>query len=140
MDKNTWIGLLAAAACLAFVFLNQGSPKNSAVEEMINATMAVHDEAMKEMADMNRIGRLLKRERDSLATESPRRDSLVAVIQTMKKAEEDMYQWMVGFKRPSEETPAAEALLYLEQQKSMIDKNEQDIRAALEAGRGLIRQ
>lgn len=137
MDKNTWIGLTAAALCIAFVFLTAGDGKNTEVEALLASTMAVHDSAMVDMGAMNRIGRALKRELVTLDTLAPRADSIRTVLRDIKKAEEDMFVWMRAYEAPKAETPAEEALRYLEGQHAAISQNQRDIRAATEAGQKL---
>jgi len=136
MDRNTWIGLIAAALCLAFVFLTQEAG-GSAVETLEKETMAIHDEAMKEMAGMNRIGRTLKQEMESLDSLAPRRAVIREVLGVMEQAEEDMYTWMQQYTPPGE-LPAAEAEKFLTEQKRKIEKNYQDMLAASAAGKKLL--
>lgn len=137
MDRNTGIALLTAALCLAFVFLTQGGGAAGAVEKLEKETMAIHDEAMKEMADMNRIGRGLGAELESLDSLSPRRVAIRAVLTQIRQAEEDMYAWMQQYTPPTE-LPAAEAEQYLTAQKQRIEKNYQDMLAASAAGKKLL--
>lgn len=139
MDRNTWIGLTAAALCLLFVWLVQpGTPTaNPDVETLLKTTMDIHDEAMKEMAAMNRIGRMLKKETQTLDPDSPRADSIHHVVQAMKLAEEDMYTWMSLYEPPTD-MPADKAMPYLEDQKAKISQNLADIQAAHEAGKRLL--
>ncbi len=139
MDKNTWIGLGAAVLCLAFVFLTGNGGENKEVDTLLNETMAVHDEAMKTMADMNRIGRLLKHELPELDSLTPRADSIRTALRQIKHAEEGMYNWMQQYQAPKD-LPAEEAKAYLEDQKAKISQNQQEIRDALEAGLRLQKQ
>lgn len=134
MDRNTWIGLIAAAACIVFVFTTSPAGKNTAVQDLLDATMAVHDEAMVEMAEMNRVGRSLKKELVALDTHTPRADSIRTILRDIKKAEEDMYAWMRHYEAPTD-LPDEEATRYLEDQKEKISQNQRDIRAARDAAR-----
>ncbi|MCS7035524.1 MAG: hypothetical protein RMJ33_10620 [Saprospiraceae bacterium] len=137
MDRNTWIGLAIAAFAVAFVF---SFPKNTAVEDLEAQTMAIHDKAMAEMAEMNRLGRALKRLKAELPDQSPRADSLQLILYQMKKAEDDMYTWMRQYNPPPKGHPQEEALQYLEEQKRLISQNQQDIRAACDAARQILQQ
>ena len=138
MEKNTWIGLSAAFLCLAFVFLTQSSkPNDTAALEQ--ETMRVHDEAMKEMADMNRVGRALKKEMETLDSLTPRHRAIRQALSQMKSAEAEMYDWMSNYQAP-DKLPAEEAKRYLEDQKQKIEKNRQDLKAALEAGEKLLKE
>lgn len=132
MENNTWIGLGAAFLCLAFVFFTQTS-QDYGVEVLQTETMRIHDEAMKNMADMNRVGRGLKKEMETLDSLAPRRDTLRQVLGQMKKAEEDMYNWMRQY-APPDELPEEAAKRYQEDQKQKIEQNQRDLKAAMEAG------
>ncbi len=137
MDKNTWIGLAIAAAALVFVLLPQ---QNQAVKDLEAQTMAIHDEAMVEMAEMNRLGRTLKRMLTELPAHSPRADSLQALLRQMKKAEDDMYTWMREYEPPSPQQAKEDALRYLQEQKKRISQNQQDIRQARDAAQKILQQ
>lgn len=136
MDKNTWIGLIISALCLAFVFLTQ-TPAPAPPNELLQSTMDIHDAAMEELGAMNDIGLQLKKEIAELDTLAPRADSIRTLLRQMDLAETDMFNWMREYKAPKE--PLDEAgKAYLEDQKSKISKNYNDIHAALEAGRNLV--
>jgi len=109
------------------------------IETLKKETMAVHDEAMKDLADMNRVSRQLK-EFMIVATMLPEQsEQFTAAFAKMEKAETDMMNWMSEFKEP-EGAPAKEVIAYLQDQKQKIEKNRDDIRAALEAGKKLLPQ
>jgi thioredoxin-related protein len=111
---------------------------DTAVKDLQQSTEHIHDEAMKEMAVMNRLGRELKKELaaiDSTAA-NPRREALVSALSAMRLAEEDMMNWMVQYKEPTGMEKDA-ALQYLQTQKTKIEKNQSDIRAATEMGKRL---
>jgi len=100
-------------------------------------TEDIHDEAMKDLAEMNRVARSLK-ELQMVATMTPEQSEVFEkTLKGMNKAEEDMMAWMAGYKAP-EGKPAAEALAYLEDQKSKITQNKVDILAAIAAGKKLL--
>ena len=141
MDRNTWIGLTAAAACLAFVFfmVPTDQPANAELENLLTTTMDIHDEAMAEMAAMNRVGRMLKRELPKLDSASQRAVSIRKVVRKMKKAENDMYDWMRDYS-PPKDLPEAEAIEYLLGQKALISQNQQDIHNAHQTGLDLVNQ
>lgn len=109
------------------------------IETLKKETMAVHDEAMKDLADMNRVSRQLK-EFMIVATMLPEQsEQFTAAFAKMEKVESDMMNWMSEFKEP-EGVPAKEVIAYLQDQKLKIEKNRDDIRAALEAGKKLLPQ
>ncbi|MCC6463172.1 MAG: hypothetical protein IT260_22075 [Saprospiraceae bacterium] len=134
MDKNVWIGLLTAALCLAFVLTQSAGP--STVDTLEKETMQIHDEAMKEMADMKRLGRVLKEEFKMLDSTSLRKEPLRQTLAQMQAAEDEMYAWMQQYRAPDKKDAKA-AQAYLEDQKQKIEKNQQNLHAALEAGKEL---
>lgn len=137
IDRNTWIGLTAAALCVVFAL---AAPSGGGeIDTLKKSTLAIHDEAMKTMADMNRIGRMLKREMTTLDTLAPRRAVIRQVLGRMKQAEEGMYAWMQQYTPPDDMKPEV-AKPYLEDQKRKIEQNRRDIQEALEAGHSLLKQ
>ena len=124
---------LFLGACLFCFACN----KRQALETLQAQTMAIHDEAMKEMADMNRTARALK---SFLATALMTPEQSVPyseALLNMEKAEADMMAWMTQYKKP-EDGSAEEILAYLTEQKAKIAKNRDDIHAALEAGKKML--
>ena len=112
-----------------------------AVETLQTQTMAIHDEAMKEMADMARTGRALKQLRatmDTLPASKPRRDAIGTALTTIEKADADMMDWMQTYHAPDDK-PVQEAIAYLNDQKQKMEKNLSDIRAANAAGKQLLK-
>ena len=113
------------------------SAQKKEIEALDKETMAIHDEAMKEMADMNRTSRAIKTFLTT-ALMTPEQSAVYSeALLNMEKAEADMMAWMSQYKSPDDK-PAAEALAYLKEQKAKITKNRDDIHAALEAGKKLL--
>lgn len=123
---------VAAAIC----FLLCACENRHDVETLEQETERIHDDAMRDMAEMNRIGRSLKKDTTGTAN---RRDSIAAVLLQMTDAEADMMAWMTGYRAPKDK-PKAEAIQYLTDQKTKIEQNHKDIRAALEAGKTLVKK
>lgn len=126
-----------AVFVLFFAACDDGSKKQ--IETLKKETMDVHDEAMKDLAEMNRVSRKLK---DFLttATMTPEQSAeFTASLAAIEKADNDMTAWMSTYEDP-EGVPPAEAIRYLQEQKQKMEKNRDDIRAALEAGKKLLPQ
>lgn len=103
------------------------------VESLIKETETIHDEAMKDMADMNRVARELKQTMIA-AMMTPEQNAVYTdVLDKMGNAENGMMDWMKNYKSP-DEMSSADALKYIQEQKTLIEKNQADIKAALEAG------
>ena len=136
--KNTFsIALVFLFATSVFIACGDGLKEKAAALD--KETMTIHDEAMKTLGEMNKVSLQLKDElakADSLRMDKTRRESLVATLAAMQKAEDDMMGWMSQYKSP-DDLPAAEAVKYLEDQKQKISQNRQDLQKALELGSSL---
>jgi hypothetical protein len=110
----------------------------SAVTALQQETEAIHDEAMRDLADMNRVKRKLKAELAELADASPRRDALLSVLSQMETADADMMRWMAEYQPPAENESADKALAYLKVEKEKISANGKMIREALEVGQKIL--
>lgn len=129
--------LMLSGSIVLFLIACNGSKKEIAALD--KETMAIHDEAMKEMADMNRTSRAIKTFLTT-ATMTPEQSAVYSeALLSMEKAEADMMAWMAQYQSP-EDKPEKEALAYLKEQKARISKNRDDIHAALEAGKKLLPQ
>lgn len=121
--------LLLLAAC--------GGPNKEALQ-LQQETERIHDEAMADLASMNRLAGALRKELAALDSLAPRRDSLAGVLARMDRAEDDMFGWMKQYKAPDPQS--ADAVRYLTEQKKLIEKNRQDIRDALAAGQPFVQR
>lgn len=117
----------------------QQSKLKAEIEALTKETENIHDEAMKEMADMNRVGRQLKEYQISATMTPEQAAKFTEALVAMEKAEADMMAWMAQYKAP-EGKPEEEAIRYLQEQKQKIETNRNDIHAALESGKNLLQQ
>ena len=104
------------------------------LEKISQETMDIHDEAMEELADMNRVKRQLQERLESDSSQT-----ITQLITDIEVAHKDMMDWMRDYKAP-EGMPTKEAVTYMEDQKAKISKNRDDIHAALEAGKKYLEQ
>lgn len=133
---NTLKLTITLLALSAFISCENSASRAQNLEQ---ETMRIHDDAMKLLADMNRSSRNLSAEipqLDSTAENNDRRKAIVEVLAEMEKADGDMMSWMSGFNIP-ENASAEEKISYLTEEKVKIEKNYQDIRAALERAQKL---
>jgi hypothetical protein len=126
-------GIAAPAPAAA----QQDSTAPTPLKTLEQETMRIHDEAMAEMADMNRVRREIKdfMTRAKMTPEAMKQWQ--QALTDIEKAEEGMMNWMAGYKEPAGQ-PEADALKYLQEQKDKIAQNQADIRAALAAGKKLL--
>ncbi len=142
MKKTTFLPAVASAkagALLLFSFLLFTACNNDKkqIEALITSTTELHDNAMKDLADMNRVARELK-QTIAAATMTPEQSALyTTALESMGKAENDMMEWMKNYKL-QEDMPAADKIKYLQEQKALIEKNGVEIKAALETGKKLM--
>jgi hypothetical protein len=123
--------------CCLFLFAACEDPQKKQVEVLQKETEDLHDVAMKNLTDMYRVGRQLKSMKEKATVPPADSAAVTAALVSMGRAEADMTAWMNQYQSPDEK-PAAEAIAYLQEQKSKIEKNHQDILAALEAGKKLL--
>ena len=114
---------------------DDGSKKQ--IEVLKKETMDIHDDAMKDLADMNRTSRKIK-DFMMVATMTPEQsEHYTAALTAIEKADDDMTAWMSAYEEPKDAKPE-EAIRYLQEQKQKMEKNRDDIRAALTAGKKLL--
>lgn len=125
------------ALLLLLIACDDGSKKQ--IEILKQETMSVHDEAMKDLAEMNRVSRKLKEFLIVATMTSEQSARFTEALVAIDKADAGMSAWMSEYKDPDDK-PADEAIRYLQDQKQKIEKNRDDIRAALGEGKKLLPQ
>ncbi len=94
-------------------------------------TERIHDEAMKDLATMNRKSREIKKMLETAGLTDAQNRAYQDTLASMAKAESDMYDWMRNYKAPAKNTPAMQAIQYLNEQKSKIQSNAEHIRSLI---------
>jgi hypothetical protein len=123
--------------CFLSVFISFCENKNE-IKLLQAETEKVHDDAMREMAEMNRIARNLKTHpvlKAEITIENGRKDSILAVLHQIEVAEADMMSWMTSYVEPDEKMEKNAAIAYLNDQKNKMVKNQKDIHEAVLAGK-----
>ncbi|MCE2822315.1 MAG: hypothetical protein ACK5Q2_12260 [Bacteroidota bacterium] len=104
--------------------------------ELKSETDAIHDAAMKDLADMNRVARAMKGLMLSDSTMSEEKKSeFEQSLKSIGEAENNMTSWMMSYQIPAD---ASEAVKFLEEKKSAIEANQQEIKTAMENGKKLL--
>ncbi len=139
MKKLTFLSAQVAAKTSVFLllivtlFLSACGNDKKQIDALAKETETIHDEAMKDLADMNRVARELK-ETLIASTMTPEQSAPYAeALTNMGNAENQMMEWMKNYKTLDEMKPE-EALKYLQEQKTLIEKNRAEIKTALAAG------
>lgn len=107
------------------------------VEALQNETEEIHNEAMKDLAEMNRVAAQLKEFMISASMTPSQSATYTDVLTTIGNAENEMMAWMANYKAPTD-MPAPDALKYLQNQKNLIEQNHIAILAATEQGKKLL--
>jgi succinate dehydrogenase flavin-adding protein (antitoxin of CptAB toxin-antitoxin module) len=130
------VAKFALLLLLTFTLFTACGGDKKQLETLVQETETIHDEAMKDMAEMNRVARALK-ETMIAATMTPEQSAVYdKVLTNIGNAENDMMDWMKNYK-PTDAMSTEDALKYIQDQKTAITKNHADIKAAMEAGKKL---
>ncbi len=106
------------------------------MEALKSETDAIHDAAMKELADMNRVARTMKQLMLSDSTMSDEKKAeFEQRLKAIGDAENNMTSWMMSYKMPED---AGEAVKFLEEKKTAVEANRQEIKTAMENGQKLL--
>lgn len=124
---RTFLATLSLAALLLVVACSED---RSAVKALQNDTERIHDESMKEMAEMMDASRSLKALLADSTLARADRDSLLIGRSATLEANAEMMKWMRDYHEPDEKMPKEEALKYLTEQKAAIEANQASIRKA----------
>jgi hypothetical protein len=133
--KHLFFSLFAVLLLVAC----KNSSGNQQIDALQKETMDIHDAAMKDMADMNRVARTLRNHMASASMTPEQSAEYTKGLSAIGDAENEMMAWMRDYTEPKGKSPE-EALKYLEDQKAKIAKNHENIKAALEAGKKLLPQ
>ena len=106
------------------------------MEALKSQTDAIHDAAMKDLADMNRVARAMKDLMKSDSTmPAEKKAEFEQRLKAIGDAENNMTSWMMSYQIPQE---AGEAVKFLEEKKAPIEANQQEIKTAIENGQKLL--
>ncbi|MFN0013257.1 MAG: heavy metal-binding domain-containing protein [Saprospiraceae bacterium] len=128
---------LEGVATPASAAASQDSVPPTPAKILEQETMRIHDEAMAEMAEMNRVHRDMKEFMTRAKMTQEGLKKWRQALADIEKAEEGMMNWMAAYKDPAGQ-PEADALKYLREQKDKIAKNQADIRATTAEGKRLL--
>ena len=118
MIKNQIFTLLMIVAAA----LSSCNNDNKLKEEKLNdEVMAVHNEIMPKMAEVNRLKRQLKSYKETVSDENVAlKDSVINAILLLSKSEDLMNDWMANYKYPNPDAKHEELINYLSGQKDSI--------------------
>lgn len=138
MIKSPFVLLLAFGFLLSFAACKS---ENKEAETLLNQEiMKVHDEVMPKMGDINRMKRQLSAYKDEVSDDNAAmKDSLINAILLLAKTEDNMNDWMAGYKYPNPDMKHDEMMKYLQGQQDTIKQINNDVFMTIAIGNGLLK-
>lgn len=138
MTKSPFLLLLAFGFVLSF---SACKSENKEAETLLNQEiMKVHDEVMPKMGDINRMKRQLSAYKDEVPDDNAEmKDSLINAILLLAKTEDNMNDWMSGYKYPNPEMKHDDMMKYLKGQQDTIKQINDDVFMTIAIGNGLLK-
>jgi len=129
-----------------FLCLIMASCKNASSSGPMTATeaahveiMAIHDEVMPKMSDINRTIKELKKSKTTITQNNTALlDMFSKYISDLEKADDGMMDWMKAYKKPKFDDQSEQTMMYLKGQKKEIEDVKQAMLMSLVNGRGLL--
>ncbi len=118
------------------------SENKAAQETLYDEVIAIHDEVMPKMSDINRVKRALKEHAGGLTSpkcefQEADRGKIKGMVAKLEKADEAMMQWMRDFKKP-ENVSHEKMMTFLEEEKVKISDVSDLMLTSLEEGEKLV--
>ena len=121
---------------------NQTAKQQAAEQQLWDEVMAVHDEVMPKMGEINQLGRDLRAKSEGLdSTLTDQRNQIMAGISALEQADEGMMSWMSAIEPLDElrESKTHEQILaYLKEEQQKIAKVKEDMLKSMEEGKKLL--
>lgn len=138
MIKRPFLLLVAFGFLLS---LSACKSENKEAETLLNQEiMKVHDEVMPKMGDINRMKRQLSAYKDEVPDDNAAmKDSLINAILLLAKTEDNMNDWMAGYKYPNPDMKHDDMMKYLQGQQDTIKQINNDVFMTIAIGNGLLK-
>jgi hypothetical protein len=102
--------------------------------------MKVHNEVMPKMGELNRMKRQIGAYKDAVSDDNAEmKDSLINAILLLAKTEDNMNDWMGGYKYPNPDIKHDEMMRYLKGKQDTIKQISNDIFMTIAIGNGLLK-
>ena len=130
---------LFVCALVAFTIGCNNQHKES--ESKLNRDiMAVHEDVMPKMAEVNRLKRQLSQFKDATPDENAEmKDSLINTILMLSKMEDNMSDWMDNYKYPNPDVTHEQMLTYLSGQRDTVKHLSDDIYMSIAIANGFLK-
>ena len=136
--KSAFVLLLSFGFVLSFSACKSDTKE---AETLLNQEiMKVHDEVMPKMGEINRMKRQLSAYKDEVPDDNAEmKDSLINAILLLAKTEDNMNDWMSGYKYPNPDVKHEEMMKYLKGQQDTIKQINGDVFMTIAIGNGLLK-
>ena len=133
--------MFALIVCAFFTLFMSCKDENKESESKINQDiMAVHDDVMPKMAEVNRLKRKLSLYKDDVPEDNAEmKDSLINAILLLSKMEDNMNDWMGNYKYPNPDATHEELLKYLSGQRDTVKQLSNDIYLSIGIANGFLK-
>ncbi len=149
--KNNFLFFFLAVIILTVASCNNDKTKasNTATSGTLNAEnqkiyddiMAVHDEVMPKMGDLNADKQKLRDLNDNLGTNNiALKDTVLNTILVLSKLEDNMSDWMSNFKTSDVLNNADSSHTYLVNQKKLISEMNDEVKKGLDISSSLLKR
>jgi hypothetical protein len=129
--------ILCFLMCLTFGCKNDNKEAESKINQEI---MAVHDDIMPKMGEVNRLKRQLSNYKDAVSEDDAEtKDSLINAILILAKMEDGMNDWMGNYKYPNPDLSHDDMLKYLTGQRDSIKHLSDDIYLSIGVANGFLK-
>ncbi len=136
--KSTFLLFLPLGFVLSFSACKSDTKE---AETLLNQEiMKVHDEVMPKMGEINRMKRQLSEYKDAVPDDNAEmKDSLINAILLLAKTEDNMNDWMAGYKYPNPDMQHEEIMTYLKGQQDTIQQINNEVFMTIAIGNGLLK-
>lgn len=127
--------------CAFFALMMACKSENKESESKLNQDiMAVHDDVMPKMGEINRLKRQLSQYKDAVPEENAEmKDSLINTILMLSKMEDNMNDWMGNYKYPNPDATHEQMLTYLTGQRDTVKQLSNDIYMSIAIANGFLK-
>lgn len=138
MIKSPFLLLLSFGFVLSFSACKSDTKE---AETLLNQEiMKVHDEVMPKMGEINRMKRQLSEYKDAVPDDNAEmKDSLINAILLLAKTEDNMNDWMAGYKYPNPDMQHDQIMKYLKGQQDTIQQINNEVFMTIAIGNGLLK-
>jgi hypothetical protein len=132
--------ILSIFTLFTIVFVACKNDDKAAQANLTKEIMAVHDEVMPKMGELDRLKKQLSVYKDAVPDENaPMKDSLINAILLLSKMEDNMMDWMGNFKQTDSEAKPDERLRYLQGQRDSVKQMSNEIYMSLSIAQELLK-